>query len=165
MRAAPAVQVSVTRFGVWRAAVRCVAAIALLTTGAWLASHGLARGWAAALPASIAAAAACLATLWLAHALARTRPFDLGWDGQTWQLRCEPSTPANDPVPGELRVAVDLGGWLLLRFQPERSIVRGAAPPRWLPIQRHGLESTWHALRCAVYSPRPTPEAGTAPGP
>jgi hypothetical protein len=50
-------------------------------------------------------------------------------------------------------VAVDLGAWMLLRFERD-------ATPRlrrivWLPLQRRGLETPWHALRCAVYSARP----------
>jgi hypothetical protein len=43
---------------------------------------------------------------------------------------------------------------MLLRFTPD-------APARmtWLPVQRRGLEAQWHALRCAVYSPRPAARA------
>jgi hypothetical protein len=39
---------------------------------------------------------------------------------------------------------------MLLNFTPD-----AAARTSWLPVQRLGLETQWHALRCAVYSPRP----------
>jgi hypothetical protein len=48
-------------------------------------------------------------------------------------------------------VAIDLGGWMLLRFVPGA----GGGRARWIALQRHGLEPQWHALRCAVYAPRP----------
>jgi hypothetical protein len=56
-------------------------------------------------------------------------------------------------MPGNVAVVIDLGPWMLLRFTAD-------APPRttWLPVQRRGLEAQWHALRCAVYSPRPVAE-------
>jgi hypothetical protein len=54
---------------------------------------------------------------------------------------------------GELQVAIDLGAWMLLHFVPD--VGHRACSVSWLPVQRRGLESQWHALRCAVYSPRP----------
>jgi len=82
---------------------------------------------------------ACAVSLW------RVPAQSLHWDGQVWQL---------DGVPGELTAAIDIGPWMLLKFTPEM-------PGRtsWLPVQRRGLETQWHALRCAVYSPRPAAEA------
>ena len=82
---------------------------------------------------------ACAVSLW------RVPAQSLRWDGQVWQL---------DDVSGELTAAIDLGPWMLLKFAPEM-------PGRtsWLPVQRRGLETQWHALRCAVYSPRPAAEA------
>ena len=50
---------------------------------------------------------------------------------------------------GTLEVAMDLGGLLLLRLVGQRRT------RVWLPVQRRGLESQWHGLRCAVYSPPP----------
>jgi hypothetical protein len=82
---------------------------------------------------------ACAVSLW------RVPAQSLRWDGGVWQL---------DGVPGELKAAIDLGPWMLLNFTPEMS-----GGTSWLPIQRRGLETQWHALRCAVYSPRPVAEA------
>jgi len=75
----------------------------------------------------------------------------LRWDGAGWWLK--PDRPGVDEVPGELTIALDLGAVLLLRFA-------GAAGPQggghgvWLPLQRGTVEGDWHALRCALYSPR-----------
>jgi hypothetical protein len=82
---------------------------------------------------------ACAFSLW------RVPVQSLRWDGGAWQL---------DGMPGDLKAAIDLGPWMLLMFTP-------ALPGRtsWLPVQRRGLETQWHALRCAVYSPRPAAEA------
>jgi hypothetical protein len=83
-----------------------------------------------------------LLTLVLTVSLWRVSARSLRWDGQVWWL---------DAVPGGMKVVIDLGPWMLLSFTP-------AAPGRlmsWLPVQRRGLEPQWHALRCAVYSPRP----------
>ena len=76
----------------------------------------------------------------LAVSLWRVPVQSLRWDGKVWHL---------DTAAGELKVAVDLGPWMLLLFTPQ-------APGRasWLPVQRRGLEAQWHALRCAIYSPR-----------
>ena len=84
------------------------------------------------------AVSACAVSLW--HVPAQS----LRWDGRAWQL---------DAAAGELSVAIDLGPWMLLCFMPE-----GRGRCSWLPIQRRGLEAHWHALRCAVYSPRPPAE-------
>jgi hypothetical protein len=86
----------------------------------------------------------------------------LRWDTRQWHLG-PASTTGDEPHSGRLAVAIDLGAWMLLRFQPD-----GAAGKRrsiWLPVQRRGLETQWHALRCAVYSARPAEghEAGSRP--
>jgi len=58
-------------------------------------------------------------------------------------------------------VAVDLGAFLLLRLVEQRRTIV------WLPVQRRGVESQWHALRCAAYSPLPlaarAPTVGALP--
>ena len=81
----------------------------------------------------------------------RSRATHLRWDGLVWHLG-----PIGDAAtPGELHVAIDLGPWMLLRFSA--SLPDARARTSWLPVQRRGLEAEWHALRCAVYSPRTAP--------
>lgn len=81
----------------------------------------------------------------------RRHPVGLRCDSQSWYL-CEPSRRAQEVGPAQLQVLIDAGPWLLLKFMPEgRPSWLSAC---WLPVQRRGMEDQWHALRCAVYSPR-----------
>ena len=157
MRAAPAIQVVVNRFGAWRAAMLALALSGTLSVVGWLVGQ---EGLALANQV-LAMAAAMGLLLWLGLSLARVPAAELSWDGQCWTLR--PTTPTHtEPVAGEISVAVDLGPWLLLRFRPATS--SRWRPPSWLPVQRVGIEPQWHALRCAVYSPRP-PDAADRSAP
>ena len=154
MRAAPAFQISLHRFGVWRGAVMLLAALGLAAIAAWTIDRET-------VPAATAGGLVALLVGGLAVSLASVPAVGLRWDGVRWHLG-PPGSTSDDAVPGELVVAIDLGPWMLLRFEP-------AAPPpapraRWLPVQRRGLEAQWHALRCAVYSPRPAPGAGPDTG-
>ncbi len=142
MRAAPAFQVSLRRFGAWRSAVNLLAALALVAVLAWLWSQQRPIGVGAWALSAVCALAALLPVL----QVAKHRPVDLRWDGQAWHL----GAATGDPVAGVLCVMLDLGEWMLLRFKPISS-----SASTWLPVQRRGLESQWHALRCAVYASRP----------
>lgn len=170
MHAAPAFQIAVRHFGIWRSVVAATAALDLATITVWcfeqagsfeMAPSGLALG-------AVLAAAAGLASVAIAASLIRIPPSTLRWDGQVWRLASAEATSANpvladavlaDAAPaggstGSLSVAIDLGRWLLLRFDPDGP---DPAPVRWLPIQRLGIESQWHALRCSVIGARPGP--------
>ncbi|HJV60912.1 MAG TPA: hypothetical protein VJ743_08185 [Albitalea sp.] len=155
MRASPALQIGIRRFGLWRGFVVVLLATGAAATAAWmLAVEG-------ALPdglvpvAVLGAAAACL----LASRLLRCPPLSLRWDTQNWHLG--PFAKAGEePWAGDLSVAIDLGSWLMLRFVHE--ITPGRRRVHWLPVQRAGLEAQWHALRCAVYCARPV--QGRDPG-
>lgn len=140
MRASPPCQVSLRRFGAWRLAVLTLALGGGVVIVSWLAGKDPPASSGLLMLSALAALPllACAASLW------RVPAQNLRWDGASWRL---------DAVSGGLRVAVDLGPWMLLCFTPED---RGRCS--WLPIQRRGLEAHWHALRCAVYSPRPPAE-------
>jgi hypothetical protein len=142
MRASPPCRVSLRHFGAWRAAVVLLTCAGAVAIASWLPSREpvVSVGWAMTLVVAAALLMlACAVSLW------RVPAQSLRWDGRVWQL---------DGVPGELKAAIDLGPWMLLNFTPEMS-----GGTSWLPIQRRGLETQWHALRCAVYSPRPAAEA------
>ena len=158
MRASPPFQISVTRFGVWRLGVVGLSALAAAALVAWLASRDefTAPGW------QIAAGVAGTALLASSLALARIAPVSLRWGGQQWHLG--PAASAGDePWRGSLAVALDLGGWMLLRFEHDDPSRRRRFS--WLPIQRGGLEDRWHALRCAVYCARPVSGNDAGPNP
>jgi hypothetical protein len=95
-------------------------------------------------------------SVWFGVSVAKVQPAELCWDGQCWALRALRPASSESTV-GEVSVVVDLGIWMMLHFVPATSPRRARA--LWLPVQRRGIESQWHALRCAVYSPRPTPLA------
>jgi len=155
MRASPAFQVVLDRFGVWRALVRVAALMGAGVMAAWLVSQP------PSMPAVVRACVviAALALLWLGASAARVPPVSVRWDGQLWHLG-PPESAGHEPDNGDLRVVLDLGPWMLLRFEPAESTWR--VPATWLPAQRRGLEPQWHALRCSVYSPRPQPGSDAA---
>ncbi len=147
MRASPPLRITVRRFGVWRACVGGVMAAVLAALAAWALAGERPSGLAL-----LGVGAGALPLLAGAAGLLRCAAFTLRWDGQAWRLN--DGMDADDDAPaGELCVAIDLGAWLLLRFdRPPGRFGRRAA---WLPVQRRGLEAQWHAFRCGVYSPRP----------
>ena len=155
MRAAPPLQLTVDRFGVWRALLGALLATALAAIGLWL-WLGRRQPFGAALspgglPALLAAAGLALG---VAATRLRAAAFSLRWDGAAWHVGAPGSAP-DEPWSGRVRVAVDLGGWLLLRFVPASGPRRCAY--RWLALQRGAHAAQWHALRGAVYSARFNP--------
>jgi len=157
MRASPAFGVRIVRYGVWRAAVATAIVLALATQAGWLAG----RFEDMPLVAFGAVVTLDLGLLCAAAGALRMAPVELRWDTQQWRL-ARPTTP-DGPIPGRLTIALDLGAWMLLRFDPDPSAARGSRTT-WLPVQRRGLEPRWHALRCAVYCARPA-APGTNTGP
>jgi len=162
MRASPAFQVTVERFGIWRAVVLALLSAAAATLSAWLLSEAGSTPVALLVPVGLAGAALVAS----AALLLRCRPTSLRWDSTQWHLGA-PGTAGDEPHTGRLAVAIDLGGWMLLRF--EHDLTRRWRRTTWLPVQRRGLESQWHALRCAVYCARPVeghvagPHAASSP--
>jgi hypothetical protein len=148
MRGSPSCVIVIRRFTVWRLGVGAVATAALVALLAWafLAPPGPGAG------IRIAALLAGLATVAPAASLWRVPAAILHWDGSGWALAGQ-GAPAAAPLSGLPEVAIDLGSFMLLRFTSREGARRGSV--RWIPTQRRGLEAEWHALRCAVYSPRP----------
>lgn len=152
MRASPAFQFVLSRFGWWRAGIVLLAGAALAVMIAWLAARSEPLP-----PAALAAwSAGLIAIPLLALSAMRVKPVLLRWDGRSWWLA--PPRRHGDAQAGEIEVALDLGAWMLLRFHPSASDGRS----RWLPVQRRGLEPHWHALRCAVYCAGPAPARDAA---
>jgi hypothetical protein len=153
--------VEVHRFGVWRAAVAVVATAAIAAMAAW-GGLALATGSSGStLIATIAAAMAILSAL-LAASLTRVEPGTLACADGCWTYACRPHG-VDRIESGTLAVAIDLGAFLLLTLTRGDATRRSAR--RWLPVQRRGLESAWHALRCAVYSPPPVASEAAAANP
>jgi len=158
MRASAPFQATIRHFGHWRVAV---AMLLMASTGS-MAAFALARGESAPAAWRIAGLVASLGIVLAGARLLRCPPVSLRWDGQCWRLG-PGSTVGEEPFAGSVDVCLDLGAWMLLRFEHDATV--GRARFSWLPVQRSGMEAHWHALRCAVYSSRPAhgPDGGQTP--
>jgi hypothetical protein len=136
VHAAPPVSVRLRCGAEWPAVVGVTAAAAAANVTAWVA---LWMHLDQALP--LAALAAVLAgagvAVWARRA---TLSGELAWDGAQWRWR---------GAPGQVQPALDLGGWMLLRFAPREGHVN------WLVASRARAEGPWAALRAALYARRP----------
>lgn len=148
MQSASTVQVTIRRFGVWNAALGLLVATAMSVVAGWLlAWHEEPAAWSRA-----ALLALALVILCGVIGLARRQPIALRWDGLRWYVT-DPHGGLRDCGVSEMRVMLDLGGWMLLMYQAD------AALPRrwqggWIPVQRRGIEDRWQSLRVAVHSRR-----------
>ncbi len=161
MRERPSCVIELLRFGIWRVAIVVVALLAIAAMAAWagLALANPTHDWA--LIAAVAVVLA-LASALLAASLMSVPAGTLAASDGVWTFTFD-----RDGIEriesGHLVVALDLGAFLLLILTRVHGSNRLAR--RWLPVQRRGLESEWHALRCAAYSPPPAPDSGAAGGP
>ncbi len=145
MQAASAVQVTIQRFGVWNMALGLVSAtvVAVVAAGLISRSDDL-PAWSSALLIATA-----LAGLLGVVDLLRRRPIELRWDTQRWYVT-DPRCGNGNIEVREVRVVLDLGAWMLLKFRADVPWhrLRGG----WIPVQRQGIEAQWAPLRCAVYA-------------
>jgi len=79
----------------------------------------------------------------------------LSWGGADWQWQ----TGESQPLVGTVGVMIDLGGWMLLRFESAAASRR----VNWLAVSRRQSAGLWPAWRAALYSRRPS-EGRTDPG-
>src|SRR5687767_3349086 len=103
MRASPAFQLTIDRFGAWRTAVAVPWLVAACALPAWLLAGELSLPRASACAVAAIPLVACLG-------LARIEPMSLRWDTRGWWLG-PASMRGEEPWPGRLAVAIDLGPW------------------------------------------------------
>jgi len=156
MRAAPAIQVTISGHGASRWLMVALAS-ASAAAGAWWLGSRLAGPTASMIVA--VGMAGMLAAL-LAWRASSRPPLELRFDGQGWRLSGCTHGGVAQTLSGEIAVVIDLGAWMLLRFDAPADDVRKRCR-RWLPVSRRELQAPWHALRCAVYSPRPGAPSGS----
>jgi len=152
MRASPALTIRIEHHGAWRAGALLLAAASGAVLAAWRISQSdPAPLWSDVVTGVAGAAIAVCA--WLSW---RVPDAVLRWDRQQWWLACAGGAER----AGTLHLAIDLGAWMLLRFDPA-GVRRGSRWRHrcWLGAQRRGLEPQWHALRCTVLAPAATPPA------
>lgn len=136
MRNAPPVRIVIAESVPWRICVSMLGALTASVLVAWVTLHadGSDR-WALAL--------ACLAGgAWSVVAWLRPPGAErlLVWDGGGWSL---------DGQPGDVRLMVDAGGWILCRFAAPATIHSD-----WLLLSdaAEQLQGEIHALRVALYA-------------
>lgn len=134
MRGAPPVQVALGAERRWQGAVAGLNALAAATITGWLVLHAGAVARDAAIVALLAAGVAGTASLKWRPKPGRT----LAWDGQRWML---------DGAPGKVDVMLDLGAWLLLRFQRE-----APSSVAWLPVSLDARALQATPFRVALYA-------------
>ena len=154
MRESVFFELRLRRFGVWQGAVWLAGGAAIAAVAAWALTMFDSEQSGRALVIAVAAGLS-LATIALAVSLVRIGGGLLTCSEGIWTFF--PDTGVRRT--GTLEVSMDLGAFVLLRLvERQRTIA-------WLPVQRRGVETQWHALRCAVYSPpRFSRGAPTAPG-
>ena len=156
MHAAPPVRIQLAPDAPWRVFVVGCTSAAAANAAAWMALFAQAPPAIAAVAALLAA---CLAAGMAWHGLWRGAPVRgvLAWDGAVWQL----ARGASKPVDGAVRVMVDLGAWMLLRFVPGTPATQAA----WLVASRRQGGSLWPLWRAALFSPAPSTAATAATDP
>ena len=144
MRAAPAVGLHCSGGFAWRLVQALVPALAAAAVVAWLLGLG-------ERPVVMALGVVPLVGA-IAWGLARPLSQALNWDGQCWRLAGR---------EGSIEVMIDLGGWLLLRFDAAAPGARS----HLVAVSGSDAGPALHGLRAAVYCrpPEPTPGIRTAP--
>ena len=145
MRAAPAVVVELRCPPGWRALQALLAMAAAASCSAVLLQHAGAPAPLLGVSLALAAAAAAVA----GWRWASTDSGRLRWDGGRWWFA---ATGQTGERAGRLHANIDLGFWMLLRFDPDDTTLP-AAGRAWLAVERAAAPQSV-ALRAAVYSRR-----------
>lgn len=145
MQAASAVQVTVRRFGVWNALLGVISGTTLAVAMAWLVTHHEDPLGGANISLILCVLVGLLGTI----DLMRRKSLLLRWDGQRWHVT-DPSRGAGEIDVLGLSVVLDLGGWMLLKVHAD--LPQNRMRSGWIPVQRHGIETHWQPLRCALYA-------------
>jgi hypothetical protein len=143
MHAAPAVRVTLRGSPGWVAFVAAVAGAGTANAVAWAMLRLELPAALPALAAGMVAGVTAARLSWRARADGH-----LGWDGERWSWGGQ---------PGLADVALDLGGWMLLRFCAE------GGGRRWIAASRRATTGPWAALRAALYWPPPAAPVDAPP--
>ena len=144
MRAPPPARALSTSAGTWLGLQKLLfaasAAVAVYWAGAHLGVPGPGLPLASLIFGGVVAAVA-------GRVLAEP-PTLLAWDGAAWSV----DVAGAGLRPGRPLLMLDLGGWMLVRFDPEGSASGRQA--RWLPLSRRDAGAAWPALRVALHQDR-----------
>jgi hypothetical protein len=138
----------------WLRAQQALGTVAMAGLLVWLGTHVLVgSGMVPTLIAVLLVAAAGFGLAWPLLAPPTPRG-QLLWNTTAWLWLGNGAESRDRTRPGQARIAIDLGHWLLIEFSP------ATAPHRkiWLPASRRQVGPRWHALQCALRQ-----RAGTDP--
>lgn len=152
MRTAPAARFELPSRDAPRAVGSLLCAAAAAAAVAWFCQRNLIAAQVPAALSAVASGVLCLLAWQRKSSLLR-------WDGECWHYAAD-AAAERDERAGELIVALDLGRCLLLRFRPSAKRAE-RVETHWIYAERGDAPAHWHALRCAVYSPRPNDEASS----
>ena len=147
MRTAPPFELDVTRTRGQRTALAALGALCAATLSAWAWSHvdatagPLGLGLLPWLGASVGGAVLGAVLGW---ASAPSSPGSLEWQQGQWTLR----RPSMEPCAGSVHARLDIGSWMLLRFDPEHG-----GRPSWLGVSERAAGPAWHGLRATLFAP------------
>ena len=142
MHAAPPLRMSLAPDQRWQAFTVACTGAAAANFAAWLAS---AAEWHGPRVAAAALFAAALASMACLHWVRRREASGLlVWDGAAWSWAIG-QAPASE---GGVRVMIDLGAWMLLRFEPALSPSRTT----WLAASRRQAGALWPVWRATLFA-------------
>jgi hypothetical protein len=154
MHAAPPVRIPVAADALARAFTLLCTSWAAANLVAWVLSWAGAGAWLSGVMMVLVVGAA-VALMGLRFRRRADAVGLLTWDTGSWHWA--PASAAAQS--GTAQVMIDLGPWLLLRFNPAAPLAASA----WLAISRRTAAGQWSAWRAALYAPRPE-SASPAPG-
>jgi hypothetical protein len=158
MHAAPPVRMSLVADPCWHAFITACTSAAAANLTAWAASQALQSPTVSGVPV-LASAMVAGSLVWALLRRGNAGDSVVTWDGAARRWAPGNVQPTrSEPVVGDLRVTIDLGPWILLRFV-------AAAPlrlVRWLPVSRRQAGASWPAWRAALFSRHASPDPITA---
>jgi hypothetical protein len=151
MRAAPPVQATSRVGGAWPLVQRTLLGTAAASLVHWLA------GWLdVPAVAALFAAAGSGALAWVWAATRRLPPPQrLRWDGSQWSLASLGPGHLAGEANGKALPIIDLGSWMLVRFDVCEARDDRKSRPHWLALSRTQEPAVWRALRVALYATAP----------
>lgn len=146
MHAAPPVRIPVVTDALAQGGALLCATWAAANGVAWALSWTEASAWSSGVVIMLAAGVAALLT-WRALRRHAAVIGLLAWDTASWHWAAAGAATQ----PGRVQVMIDLGPWMLLRFNP----VAPRAAGTWLAISRGAAAGQWPAWRAALYAATP----------
>ena len=165
MRAPPPVDYPSALTRTWRTLLSCAVGASVASLMAWVlpyvAAQGEGRQVAILLDAladpvlqallALGAGGVVGAVVWLSWKSGSASERTLRWDGQDWVLRRSHGNLPDER--GDAALMLDLGPWMLVRFQPRA----GSGSATWLPLTAGLDPALWAALRGALWNWRGHP--------